>query len=58
VSTYLRRTLLSMLAAAVVGGGLGLACSRCLLDVTPDPYVPPALVIQGTKPIMDGGADD
>lgn len=36
--------------AAVFGAVLGLACSRCLLDVTPDPYVPPPLVIQGTKP--------
>lgn len=43
---------------AVLLGVCALAGYACELLTRPDPYTPPPLVLQGTKPIMDGGADD
>lgn len=44
------RVVCSLICAAVVGCLMGVLVAHCSLLVRPDPYTPPPLVLQGTKP--------
>ena len=43
---------------AVVSAGVGIYVGSCSLYTRPEPYTPPPLVLQGTKPLDEDAGHD